>query len=104
MKFQHNLFYSKLMSLLRFIPLVGWLLEGCLLMARGQVLDKGLKAKYKAGVLNTFDMFGSHAYQHAKTEKELRDLIASPKPTQVFNIDRALGNPSAIGCTFRLVK
>ena len=102
--FRVILFYSHVMSFLRFIPLLGWLLEGCLFMCRGEVLERGWKAKYKAGVLNTFDMFGSHTYQHIKTERELRDLVSSLNPTRALNVDKMFGDPPPIGCAFRITK
>jgi uncharacterized protein YbaR (Trm112 family) len=106
--FQTRLAYAKTMAFLRFVPILGWCLEKGLFMVRGDVPDgpERLRRMYKAGVLNTFDWYGGHRYQHHKTEQELRTLVSSlqPHPSKVSNLDRYFARPPAIGCAIRLRK
>jgi 2-polyprenyl-3-methyl-5-hydroxy-6-metoxy-1,4-benzoquinol methylase len=100
--------YAKAMAVLRFVPLLGWLLERTLLMIRGDV-PKGphyLGRCYHASVLNTFDWYGSHTYQHHKTERELRDLVLllQPDALKVKNLEPYFSFPPPIGCAIRLQK
>jgi SAM-dependent methyltransferase/uncharacterized protein YbaR (Trm112 family) len=106
--FSFLLNYSRMMSLLRFFPLLGWVLEKSIMMIRGDV-PKGphyLKRCYLAGVLNTFDWYGSHKYQHHKTRKEIETLVAELQsdPTKILNIERYFSRPPSIGCALRLLK
>lgn len=98
--------YARVMAVLRFVPVIGWLLEQSLLMVRGDV-PKGphyFRRCYKSAVLNTFDWYGGHTYQHHKTERELRELIFSLQPDQkkILNVDAYFSFPQPIGCALRL--
>lgn len=102
--FNFILRYAKLMSVLRFIPILGWVLEGCLFMARGDVAGQTMKKKYDAGVLNTFDMFGSHEFQHVLSAKAIEEIIQSLNPTKVENFEKSFGNPPVVGAAVRVFK
>ena len=98
--------YARTMAVLRFVPLIGWVLEKSLLMIRGDV-PKGpryLRRCYKSAVLNTFDWYGSHSYQHHKTEEELRELTLSLQPDQqkILNTEAYFSFPQPIGCALRV--
>jgi len=106
--FQARLSYAKAMSWLRFVPVLGWSLEKGLLMVRGDVPDgpEKLRRMYRAGVLNTFDWYGGHQYQHHKTEHELRALVSrlQPDALKISNLDRYFARPAATGCAIRIMK
>ena len=98
--------YAQIMSLVRFVPLLGYVCEKSNLMVRGDV-PKGprfLERCYKAGVLNTFDCYGAHAYQHLKTDDEMRALVSDLQPelTRVLNLDSYFLRPQPIGIALRL--
>ncbi|MBU1645437.1 MAG: class I SAM-dependent methyltransferase [Gammaproteobacteria bacterium] len=104
--FGARLGYAKAMGALRFVPLLGWLLEKSFFMVRGDV-PKGpdyFRRAYKSGVLNTFDCYGAHAYQHLKTDAEIRALVGELQPDQdkVGNMDRYFLRPQPIGIALRL--
>lgn len=106
--FSARLAYARTMSLLRFVPFLGWLLEKSLLMVRGDV-PKGpgyLRRSYISGVLNTFDWYGGHAHQHHKTEQELRRLVTQLQPdvARIGNLDVYFSRPQPAGCAIRLRK
>lgn len=106
--FRFLLNYSRLMSILRFIPILGLLLEKSSLMVRGDV-PKGphyIKRCYIAGVLNTFDCYGSHFYQHLKSDDEIKRLIfeLQPDSSKVLNVKQYFSRPQPIGCALRLFK
>lgn len=104
--------YSRLMAALRFVPVAGWALEGAFFMVRGDVPrgnDSWFRWKwrgYKQTVLNTFDIFGSHSYQHILSKDELRAIIRSLQPddTRVLNFERAFEWPPRAACAFRIFK
>jgi hypothetical protein len=60
--------------------------------------------KYKATVLNTFDCFGSHTFQHRKRDSEIRALIVElqPKQEKVLNVEKYFSRPAPIGCALRI--
>lgn len=98
--------YAQIMSLVRFVPVLGHLCEKSNLMVRGDV-PKGprfLARCYRAGVLNTFDCYGAHAYQHLKTDDEIRTLISELQPDlkKVLNLDAYFLRPQPIGIALRL--
>jgi SAM-dependent methyltransferase len=100
--------YAQIMSLLRFVPLLGFLCEKSHLMVRGDV-PKGsrfLARCYKAGVLNTFDCYGAHAYQHLKTDDEIRNLVIELQPDskKVLNFETYFLRPQPIGIALRLLR
>lgn len=106
--FRFLMAYSRSMALMRFVPVLGWFLERSLFMVRGDV-PRGpdfAKRSYWAGVLNTFDWYGSHHYQHHKSEAELRSLLAalSPGSSDVFNLEGYFARPAVVGRALRVKK
>ena len=63
-----------------------------------------LARAYKAGVLNTFDCYGSHAYQHRKSDDEIKSLVQELAPNRVENFDAYFSRPQPIGIALRLFK
>jgi hypothetical protein len=65
-----------------------------------------LRARYRATVLNTFDCFGSHAFQHHKTDDELRKLLASLQgdSSKIRNVEKYFSRPQPIGCALRVFR
>jgi hypothetical protein len=100
--------YSRLMAVLRFIPLLGFVLEKGAFMVRGDVPPgpKWISRAYKLGVLNTFDCYGSHQYQHVKTDQEIQELVneLQPKSEYVKNREGYFLKPPPIGIALRLFK
>jgi len=100
--------YAKFLSLLRLVPILGWLLEKSFLMVRGDVPagPNWLKRAYKLGVLNTYDCYGAHTYQHLKTDDEIRNLVRALQPdkAKVLNEDKYFLRPQPIGIALRLFK
>lgn len=108
LSFGLRLNYARTMAFLRFGPLFGLALEKAGFMVRGDVpIGPGwFRRAYVAGVLNTFDWFGAHAYQHHKSDEELRRLVQELQPdaSNVLNLDRYFGRPQPVGCALRLIK
>lgn len=113
MPFRIILVYAKLMAALRLVPGLGTILEKMLLAGQGDVpVLPGesrwarLKRRYRATALNTFDAYGSHAYQHHKRDDEIRALVSSLQPdaTKVLNVEPYFKRPPAIGCALRVLK
>ena len=106
--FSTILFYSKVMSVFRFVPLLGWVLEKSGFMVRGDVPagPRWIYRAYKSGVLNTYDCYGSHSYQHLKTDEEIRQLVnqLQPNAEYVLNSDRYFLRPQPIGIALRLIR
>lgn len=106
--FRFRLSYAKAMAVLRFVPLLGWFLEEALFVVCGDVPPgpAGLQRKYRAAVLNTFDWYGAHRFQHHKTEAELRALVSELQPdaAKVQNLEGYFSRPLPIGRALRLEK
>jgi 2-polyprenyl-3-methyl-5-hydroxy-6-metoxy-1,4-benzoquinol methylase len=98
--------YARTASVLRMVPILGWALEKAHLMVRGDVPPgpRWFFRAYKAGVLNTFDCYGSHAYQHRKSDDEIRALVRELGPSTVGNLDGYFSRPPPIGIALRLFK
>ncbi len=100
--------YSRLMAAIRFVPLLGWALEKSMFMVRGPVPPgpNYFRRAYRSTALNTFDCYGSHSYQHLKTEEEIRSLVHELQPDtgKVLNIDRYFQRPPPVGIALRLRK
>jgi ubiquinone/menaquinone biosynthesis C-methylase UbiE len=113
MPFGVILFYSRFMGLVRLFPILGFLAEKLNLCIQGDVpslgnekwLDKLIR-RYKATALNTFDGFGSHAFQHHKSEYEIKSLVESlqPNPEKVLNAGKYFSRPTPIGCALRIFR
>lgn len=106
--FRFRLNYARIMGALRMVPLLGWLLEKSFVVVRG-VVPPGphyWRRAYKSTVLNTFDCYGAHTYQHMKSDDEIRALVRElqPDPAKVLNADRYFLRPPPIGIALRLKK
>lgn len=113
MPFGLILVYSWVMAALRLIPLMGILLEKSGFCSLGYVTRKSneslwayLKRKFRNTSLNTFDGFGSHKYQHHKSEVEIRALLKTLQPdeTKILNIVNYFKRPAPPGCALRVFR
>lgn len=113
MPFSVIVFYSRVMAALRFIPGLGALLEMSGLCMQGEVPKiegepawARMKRRFKNTSLNTFDWYGSHRYQHHKSEAEMRDLVAELQSdlSKVGNLDKYFARPPPIGCALRIAR
>ena len=100
--------YARTMSIIRFVPFLGIFLEKSNIMFRGDV-PKGpnyIKRAYLSGVLNTFDWFGTHEYQHYTSNEELKKLVNNLQPNKdkVLNTNEYFTRPQPIGIALRLIK
>ncbi|MEO8035328.1 MAG: class I SAM-dependent methyltransferase [Acidobacteriota bacterium] len=109
--FRVNLAYATVMAGLHLIPGLGSLLEKAGFCSEGEVLTAdgaapGLRRRFQATRLNTFDRFGSHTYQHLKSDDELRHLLVGLQPdaTRILNVDSYFSRPAPIGCALRVVR
>jgi ubiquinone/menaquinone biosynthesis C-methylase UbiE len=105
--------YSRLMGIIRLIPGLGWIIEKLGILVQGDVpriegdsFFQRLSRRYKATVLNTFDCFGSHKYQHLKTDQEIIDLatLLQPDREKILNTDKYFTRPQPIGCALRIYR
>jgi ubiquinone/menaquinone biosynthesis C-methylase UbiE len=105
--------YARLLGIIRLIPILGWITEkvgicvqGDVPVIEGESLFKRLERRYKATVLNTFDGFGSHEYQHHKTNQEILDLVSllQPNSEKILNTDKYFIRPQPIGCALRVYR
>lgn len=108
-----RLLYAAAMGWLRLVPGLGCFLEKAEFCVQGDVPDRPgesrlerLRRRYRLTVVNTFDKYGAHRYQHHKTEEEIRALVCSlqPDPGKVYNLDAYFRRPQPIGCAIRLVR
>lgn len=111
MPFLVILFYAHLMGVLRLIPGVGAVLEKLMICVQGDVPNtKGMfdriRRRYRATVLNTFDYYGSHAFQHHKTDEEIRAIVRllQPDECKVLNTASYFHRPPPIGCALRVFR
>lgn len=105
--------YARFMGIIRLIPILGLIAEkvgscvqGDVPVIHGENFFKRLKRRYSATVLNTFDCFGSHKYQHLKRDEEIKLLIASLQPDhkKILNTDKYFRRPQPIGCALRIFR
>ena len=105
--------YARLMALLRLVPGLGLFLEKACICVMGDVPKIIGESAYKYNlrcfrttVLNTFDGFGSHAYQHHKSENEIRAIVKSLQADEkkVLNISEYFKRPQRIGCALRVFR
>ncbi|MDA9658411.1 methyltransferase domain-containing protein [Candidatus Pelagibacter sp.] len=113
MPFKLLLAYVNFVSMLRLIPLFGDLLEKLYIVVQGDVpriegenLSKRLKRRFKAAQLLTFDYYGSHSFQHHKSDFEILKLALSLQnnANKIHNLDEYFKRPQPIGCALRLSK
>lgn len=113
MPFGVILFYARLMGALRLVPILGWLnnklrlsLTGKVPLIEGESWLNRQKRVYSLTVLNTFDTYGSHAYQHHLSEVEQRKIIEALQPdhSKLRNLDAYFASPQPTGCAIRIGK
>lgn len=99
--------YAKLMARLRFVPGLGALLEKASFVVRGDVPpgERYQERLYESTVLNTFDLYGSHKYQHHVSGDELAAICErlTPPPTRVLNLQSYYRRPIPPGMPIRLL-
>jgi uncharacterized protein YbaR (Trm112 family) len=109
--FAVRLAYAVLMGVLRQVPVLGAVSEKAGLCVMGDVRRGGsafdrLKRRFRATVLNTFDTFGSHEYQHHLSDRELQSILMRLQPDRekVLNARAYFSRPQPIGCALRLTR
>lgn len=109
--FRLRLWYARLMGILRFVPVLGFFLEKLHFCVRGVVPpERGflptLYRKYRATVVNTFDGFGAHKYQHHKSNEEILALVRRLQPdlTKVLNRSEYFSDYRPVQCALRVFK
>lgn len=111
--FSFLLGYSRTMAFLRMIPLIGFTVEKSGLCIRGDIpVDthesraSRLRRSYRATLLNTFDLYGSHQFQHHKSDEEIELILHSlqPDPNLVFNRESYFSDPRPHGAALRVTK
>jgi hypothetical protein len=102
-----------MMAAMRLVPGLGTFLEKSGFCVQGDVprIDSEsawqyLERRFKNTSLNTFDSFGSHSYQHLKSDDAIRALVIAMQPdaTKVHNMDKYFLRPPPIGCALRVYR
>jgi hypothetical protein len=85
---------------------LGFVVQGDVPYVETETLLQRLKRRFKTACLNTFDSYGSHQYQHHKSDDEIRSLVVSLQPdsAKVLNTDRYFLRPQPIGCALRIFR
>jgi len=105
--------YAHLMAMLRLVPGLGVFLEKSGFCVQGDVPRisnespwQRLRRRFKNISLNTFDWFGSHQYQHHKSDGEIRLLVNAlqPNDSKVLNAEKYFMRPQAVGCALRVFR
>lgn len=113
MPFPVILAYARLMAAARLVPAIGWVLEKAGFCVQGDVPHipgeppwARIRRRFKITTLNTFDAFGSHSYQHHKSDEEIRALLLELQPDseKIFNQDKYFSRPQPIGCALRVLR
>lgn len=113
MPFRIILFYARSLAVLSLVPGLGVLLEKSGLCVSGDVPRLAAesewsykKRRFKNTALNTFDAFGGHAFQHHRSDDEIRSLVTAlqPDPSKVKNITEYFRRPTPIGCALRVFR
>jgi len=113
MPFVLILLYARIMAMLSLIPGLGVLLEKSGFCVTGDVpklaIDSTwdyIKRRFKNTSLNTFDGYGSHQYQHHKSDDEMRALVKSMQSdeSKVLNMEKYFQRTPPIGCALRVLK
>jgi ubiquinone/menaquinone biosynthesis C-methylase UbiE len=104
--FDTRLRYAKVMARMRMVPIIGTLLEKAQFVVRGDV-PPGERYKERLltqSILNTFDWYGAHRYQHYLSAAELAEICneLNPRPSQVLNLDAYYKRPLPPGLPLRL--
>jgi hypothetical protein len=94
------------MARMRIIPIIGPLLEKAQFVIRGDVPpgERYQERLLTQSILNTFDWYGSHRYQHHLSAAQLASICngLSPKPAQILNLDAYYKRPLPPGLPLRL--
>lgn len=105
--------YSRLMAFLRLIPGLGIVLEKLSFCVMGDVPKLAnepawvyMKRCFENTLLNTFDCYGSHSFQHYKSDDEIRALVKMMQPddSKVLNMEKYFQRPVPIGCALRVFR
>lgn len=113
MPFKVVFLYATIFSTLRLIPILGEFLEKSSFVIQGDVpkiedesVLRRLKRRFKAAQLNTFDAYGSHQFQHHKSDFEILSLAISLQndASKIRNLDRYFARPRPIGMALRLTR
>jgi len=105
--------YSRLMACLRLIPGLGVFLEKSYFCVMGDVprlvnesAGSFAKRRFKNTALNTFDCYGSHSFQHHKSDDEIRALVNALQPdgSKVLNMEKYFRRPTPVGCALRVFR
>lgn len=105
--------YARIMSAFRLIPLLGILFEKMYLCVQGDLpynveenIMQKIKRRFKNTCLNTFDAFGSHQFQHHKSDDEIRSLIRELQPddSKILNLEKYFHRPAPVGCALRIIR
>jgi SAM-dependent methyltransferase len=103
-----RLAYAHTMAALRFVPVLGWLLEKSLVMGRGIVIPGPhyFRRAYRAALVITFDGFGGHGHQHHLSFKEQHTLAKKLQPNEKKwrNAEVYFTRPMPISAALRLTK
>jgi uncharacterized protein YbaR (Trm112 family)/SAM-dependent methyltransferase len=109
--FPVRLGYAAAMGALRQVPVLGALLEKASLCVMGDVRPgttavETLKRRFRAAMLNTFDAYGAHEYQHHLSDDEVRTLVnhLQPQHDKVLNTNAYFARPPLIGCALRVMR
>ena len=105
--------YASAFATLRMVPGLGLFMEKCGFGAQGDVpaitgesRQQYRRRRYRAARLNTFDGFGSHTFQHLKSDDDIRALVKSLQPNASFvlNTETYFKRPPPIGCALRILR
>lgn len=113
MPFRFILAYASFVAILRLIPILGYLLDklhfviqGDVRRAKNESINQYLRRRFKSARLNTFDAYGSHSFQHHKSDFEILNLALSLQKdsSKIINLEKYFLRPQPIGCALRLIK
>lgn len=105
--------YAKGAGVISLLPGLGKLIEKAGAIVTGDVVTQPsdgfwtrAQKRYRATVLNTFDAFGTHEFQHHKSDAEINALVdrLQPDATKVKNREAYFSRPKPIGCALRVLR
>ena len=99
--------YAKIMAHLRMLPIIGPLLEKAQFVVRGDVPpgERYQERLLNQAILNTFDWYGSHRYQHYLSAAQLEAICRQldPEPSKILNLEAYYKRPLPPGLPLRLM-
>lgn len=107
MPFRVILGYARVVSALRLVPGLGYLLNkfrfclsGRMPRIEGESWIARKKRLYRQTLVNTFDMYGSHRYQHHVADRDIVALVdrLQPDRSAIGNFERYFQRPQPTGC------